>query len=131
MTDCYCISLRKAARKVSSLYDDALAPVGINIGQLSMLRRIKRAGDVSLTELARLCDLDRSTVGRNVKVLERMRLVRTTAGEDHREAMLALTEAGERVLVDGAPLWDAAQSKIEHALGSRDAARLLDLLQGL
>jgi DNA-binding MarR family transcriptional regulator len=131
MMDCYCISLRKAARKVSSLYDDALAPVGINIGQLSMLRRIKRAGDVSLTELARLCDLDRSTVGRNVKVLERMGLVRTATGEDHREAMLALTQEGERVLVDGAPLWGAAQRKIEHALGSEDAARLLDLLQGL
>ena len=131
MTDCYCFSLRRAARKVSSLYDEALAPAGINIAQLSMLRRIKRAGSVSLTELGRLCDLDRSTVGRNVQVLERMGLVRSSAGKDQREATLGLSERGERALIEGDPLWEAAQGRIEQGLGREDAARLLALLEML
>ncbi|CAM5773110.1 MarR family transcriptional regulator [Labrys miyagiensis] len=131
MTECYCFSLRKAARKVSSIYDEALAPVGVNIGQFGMLRRIDRAGMVSLTVLGRLCALDRSTVGRNVRVLEQLGLVRSATGADQREAVLTLTDRGKQTLAEGASLWDAAQARIERTLGEPDAGRLLSLLQAL
>ncbi len=131
MNDCYCISLRTAARKVSALYDDALAPVGINIGQLSMLRKIEKSSPLSLTELGRLSDLDRSTVGRNAKVLERMHLVQAVAGEDHREAALTLTAAGTKALAEAAPLWERAQATIECAMDGGKAAHLLTLLDAL
>jgi DNA-binding MarR family transcriptional regulator len=128
---CYCISIRKAARKVTALYDAALAPVGVNLAQFSLLRTVERRAPVSLTELGRHTDLDRSTVGRNVKVLERMGLVAMVGGEDQREAMVELAAKGSRVLADGAPLWDATQRSIETTLG-RDAARHLQtLLQSL
>ena len=131
MRDCYCISLRTAARKVSALYDDALAPVGINIGQLSMLREIEKSSPLSLTELGRLSNLDRSTVGRNAKVLERMHLVQAVAGEDHREAALTLTAQGTKAVAEAAPLWERAQATIERAMGGGEAARLLTLLKAL
>src|SRR5258708_32243415 len=94
VSDCYCISLRTAARKVSALYDDALAPVGINIVQLSMLREIGKSSPVSLTELGRLSNLDRSTGGRNARVLERMRLVQAVGGEGYRCAACTLPAEG-------------------------------------
>ena len=131
LSDCYCISLRTAARKVSALYDDALAPVGINIGQLSMLREIEKSSPLSLTELGRLSNLDRSTVGRNAKVLERMRLVQAVAGEDHREAALTLTAEGTKAVAEAAPLWERAQATIERAMDGGEAARLLTLLKAL
>jgi DNA-binding MarR family transcriptional regulator len=131
MSDCYCISLRTAARKVSALYDDALAPAGINIGQLSMLRRIEKSSPLSLTELGHLSDLDRSTVGRNAKVLERMHLVQAVAGEDQREAALTLTAEGTKTLAEAAPLWERAQATIERAMDGGEAARLLTLLKAL
>ena len=96
---CYCASLRAAARKTTALYDAALAPVGINVAQFALLRRIERAQPVSLTEIGRLADLDRSTVGRNVKVLERLGLVRLAAAEDQREAAVTLTPAGAEALL--------------------------------
>ena len=85
-TPCYCLALRAAARKATALYDEALAPAGLNLAQYGLMRRIERAGAVSLTELGRMAELDRSTVGRNVKVLERLLLVRLSPAKDQREA---------------------------------------------
>lgn len=75
---CYCDVLRAATRKTTAIYDAALAPAGVNLAQFSLLRKIQRAGSVSLSELGRLAALDRSTIGRNVRVLQRMELVRVT-----------------------------------------------------
>ena len=129
---CYCISLRTAARKTSAIYDEALEPFGINIAQYSLMRKVEYARQISLTELARLCELDRSTIGRNAKVLERMGLIETVPGKDHREAVLELTEAGKQCLTGSRPAWRVAQTKIEALLGGPDgAAQLRELLQAL
>lgn len=128
---CHCIMLRKASRKLSSYYDEALAPLGVNIGQFSLLRNVNRMAPVSLTDLAVAVELDRSTVGRNTKVLERMGLVTFGHGEDHREAMVELTDEGRALLKQGAPLWDGVQEAIEARLGAGDAAKLHDLLAAL
>ena len=110
--------LRKATRRVSAIYDEALQPAGINIGQFSLLRNIARRAPVSLTELGAVMELDRSTIGRNTKILERMGLVETLAGKDSREALLALTEAGKKVLETAMPLWETAQHTISAKLGN-------------
>ena len=126
---CFCILLRQAARKSSSVYDKALAPLGINVAQFSLLRKIARAQSISLTELARLADLDRSTMGRNAKVLQRMDLIEQTSGEDHRETHIALTSTGRDLVERGGPLWDQAQKEIEAKLGSEGVEQLLTLLR--
>ena len=128
---CHCILLRKASRKVSSYYDEVLAPLGVNIGQFSLLRNINRTAPVSLTDLAARVELDRSTVGRNTKVLERMGLVKIGHGEDQREAMLEVTPNGHTVLTEGAPLWDSVQDDIEARLGPEKTRQLQELLAAL
>ena len=128
---CHCILLRKASRKVSSYYDEVLAPLGVNIGQFSLLRNINRTAPVSLTDLAVRVELDRSTVGRNSKVLERMGLITIGHGEDQREAMLEVTPKGHTVLTEGAPLWDSVQDDIETRLGAEKTKQLQELLAAL
>lgn len=128
---CHCILLRKASRKVSSYYDEALAPLGVNIGQFSLLRNINRLAPVSLTDLGTCVELDRSTVGRNAKVLERMGLVAIGHGEDQREAMLTITDQGHAILKEGAPLWDGVQDDIEARLGPEKTRQLQALLSAL
>ncbi len=130
-TTCYCAALRAASRKTTALYDEALTPAGIGVAQYSLMPRIRRAGAVSLTELARLAELDRSTVGRNVRVLERMGLVTETTAEDQRETAVALTEAGRERLRRARPLWDEAQRRIEAAIGAERAETLRVLAQSL
>lgn len=130
-TNCHCILLRQASRKVSSYYDEALAPLGINIGQFSLLRKIRRLEPASLTDVAAAAELDRSTVGRNAKVLERMGLVAFGHGEDQREAVLTITGQGHEVLTKGAPLWDSVQDNIEARLGPDRTRQLQELLAAL
>jgi DNA-binding MarR family transcriptional regulator len=128
---CYCSTLRAAARKATALYDAALAPAGVNVAQFALLRRIEGAGTMSLTELAGEAELDRSTVGRNVKVLERMRLVRVALAEDQREAAVGLTSAGAETLRRAGPLWEEAQGRVEGILGSSGAESLRTLARRL
>ncbi|WP_321384660.1 MarR family winged helix-turn-helix transcriptional regulator [Rhizobium sp.] len=84
---------------MAALYDAALSPVAINVAQFAMLRRIQRDQPVSLIELAKLHELDRSTMGRNVLVVEKPGLVITGAGHDMRENVVMLSDAGLAALV--------------------------------
>ena len=116
---------------MTARYDAALEPIGVNLAQFSLLRNINRARSVSLTELGRRVELDRSTIGRNVRVLQRMGLVQVTPGADQREATVALVEPGLDVLRRGAPLWDEVQDRIVSELGPTGAAQLRALLKSL
>lgn len=125
---CHCIALRKASRKVSSIYDAALEPLGVNVAQFSLLRNIARMAPVSLTDLGARVALDRSTVGRNARVLERMGLVISGPGEDQREAVLTISDKGHQIIAQGNPLWDGAQRAVEERLGPGNIEQLRTLL---
>lgn len=124
--------LREAARKVSTLYDEALAPFGINIAQFSLLRRIERLQPVSMTDLARNAQLDRSTIGRNIRVLERIELVQSGHGDvDQRETMITLSARGVEMLNKAGPIWEDCQSEMEARLGPVKITALQDILRSL
>ena len=116
---------------MTAQYDAALESVGITHAQFSLLRNIERAAPRSLTELGRRVELDRSTVGRNVRVLQRLGLVRIAAGSDQREASVELTEQGRALLQRAVPLWREVQCRIEAKLDATQAAELRKLLQML
>ena len=129
---CQCIILRKAARRTSAIYDEALAPSGINVAQFSLLRHVSRLEPVSFTALGSVMELDRSTVGRNVKLLERRGLIAIAPGDsDLREATAALTDGGRVVLREAEPAWKRAQARIESTLGADGTAALHRLLEDL
>lgn len=128
---CICVSLRKASRKLTARYDEALAPAGINLAQFSLLRNVDRHGPVSLTGLSQITELDRSTLGRNVRVLERMGLCVTAPSADKREASIALSAEGKRTLDGAVPLWQTAQDTIHGKIGAQGAAQLEALLGAL
>ena len=126
---CYCSLLRAATRKVGAVYDSALAPLGINIAQYALLRLVQHRQPVSFTELGRIAELDRSTVGRNVRVLERLGLVEMGRGEDdQREAVVTLADHGRQVLDEAAPLWAECQQKIERQVGRKKVGAPRELL---
>lgn len=124
---CYCTRLKTVTRKIAGLYDVALAPVGINIAQFAILRNVRRHQPVSLTELGRLLELDRSTMGRNIRVVEKMGLVQLGRGEDQRELVVSLSAQGEAILEEASPLWETCQQDITGRLG----AERLKALNGL
>src|SRR3546814_19083684 len=81
------------------------------------MRTIARRQPVSFTELGHFAQLDRSTVSRNVRVLDRLGLVEMTrSGEDHREAAVSLSVRGAGLLDEAMPLWEACQQQLEPRL---------------
>src|SRR6185437_6451523 len=92
---CTCGSLRKASRRISQFYDSALAPVGIKSTQYSILSEVDRGsitGPVSMCELATAMVMDRSTLGHNLKPLQRDQLiVLRLSPDDRRKRHVELT----------------------------------------
>lgn len=128
-TPCHCSALRRASRAVTALYDRALAPAQLTLPQFSLLRRLKRAGPSSLTRLAEVVQIERSSLGRNLRPLEAAGWVESRAGEgDARERIVALTSAGELAIERALPLWHKAQRKVEQQLGLQRLALLRELL---
>ena len=126
--ECLCTNLRSAALAGTAFYDHKLAPAGVKVTMFRLLRQIDRLDVSSLTDLAEATGLDRSTLGRNVRVLERDGLVESVQVEDGRNKAIQLTEEGRKALDDAAPLWAEAQSELIAMLGE-DADHLLDVLR--
>ena len=130
-TQCLCTKLRRASRGVTRIYDEALADVGLNAAQFSLLRYLQRLGQPSISALAEAMGLDRSTLGRNLRVVEGRGLLQLGGGTDQRSCLVLLTDAGERVLEQGAPLWERAQQELARRLGAERRAELMQLLDDL
>lgn len=129
--ECYASSARIATRALTARYDEALQPAGVSLAQFSLLRRLARLERASLTTLAADARLDRSTAGRNVRVLEKHGFVERTRGEDQREQIFTLTAAGREVMAHAYPLWRAAQQSLEADLGEERAGHLRALLHAV
>ena len=126
--DCLCTALRRAALASTALYDEALAPSGLKVTMYRLMKKAAGGEPPSISELARRLGLDRSTLGRNVRVLERERLVALRSVADGRERAVTLTAKGRAALEATAPLWRAAQRDLRRRLDGRDA-ELLDIVR--
>jgi DNA-binding MarR family transcriptional regulator len=102
---------------MTEIYDRALGPSGLKITMFRVLRRLADAGEPTITELARIVELDRSSLGRNLKVLERNHFVCFRDGGDERSKIVQLTPAGKSALAKALPLWAKTQARMKIALG--------------
>ena len=127
---CLCLFLQRAARAVARRFDDAFRPLGLTCGQYSLLVSLNRPDPPRLGDVARLLAMDRTTLTANIKPLERRGLMRSLADEtDRRSRRLALTEAGEALLVEAVPIWRATHDAIDSLLAEdRPDALRSDLL---
>jgi DNA-binding MarR family transcriptional regulator len=108
---CACSQLRKTSRAVSVLYDGFLASSGLTVTQYALLVSIARADGIGRTALAAKLGMERTTLTRNLRPLERQGLVGEKPGSDRRERVLRLTASGRKRLDRSFPLWEAAQRK--------------------
>jgi DNA-binding MarR family transcriptional regulator len=115
---CACLAIRQSARKVTRLYDEALAPSGLKVTQFSLLNAIDRVPELSVNRLADILSIDRTTMVRNLKVLQKDGLVHIAKAEaDNRRRELSLTERGEAMLAEARPLWAAVQAQLVDRMG--------------
>jgi DNA-binding MarR family transcriptional regulator len=127
---CACANLRKAARAVTQVFDEALAPSGLRATQFTLLVTNRLTGESTINELAERMAMDRTTLSRNLKPLVRSGLLEMQPGEDGRTRLVRLTPAGEQALEEAYPLWQRAQQQTVSALGEeRHEALLGDVAQ--
>lgn len=127
-TVCLCNKTRRAARAVTRLYDEALAPAGLKVTQFSLLRMLLRIGPQPVSAVAEATGLDRTTLTRNLRGLAKDKLVAFGAGQDRRERRVLVTSRGRRLVERATPYWEAVQARMRAALGDEDHERLFALL---
>ena len=126
--NCTCFNLRKAARAVTQVYDEALKPTGLRATQLSLLAMISGIGPITISELSKQMVMDRTTLTRNLKPLIAQNYVTMTIGEDRRQRSVELTPKGRNCLEKATTLWENIQRDISDSLGSKKWNELMKSL---
>lgn len=119
LDNCACHRVRTAARAVTCAYDEALRPVGLRATQLSVLVAVAADDALSITALARLMGMDRSTLTRNLRPLEAEGLIALGLEGWRRSRTLEITRKGRTRLREAVPLWEKAQQALRTKLGDR------------
>lgn len=130
--DCACNGLRRAAREITQRYERALAPSGVKATQLPILVALGAAGPVPITPLAEGLALDRTTLTRNLRILEQRGLVTIGAAQhDARVRLASITDEGLQVLAQALELWREAQGDVVEAFGQARLRALFGELSDL
>ncbi|HLZ58938.1 MAG TPA: MarR family winged helix-turn-helix transcriptional regulator [Ktedonosporobacter sp.] len=129
---CHCTMLRYAAQTLTEVYDRVLAPSGLKVTQFVLLESILEGeAEQSITNLAHTLGSDRSTIGRNVRILARDGLVSLSRGSDRREHTVHVTQKGCEAVSLANPLWQKAQTVVADTLGPDQLQMLKTLLSQL
>jgi len=123
---CVCFNIRKSARAITQLYEDALRPTGLRATQFTLLVATRVMGTATINSLAKALVMDRTTLTRNLKPLENQGLIRVLPGKtDRREREVTLTITGQDTLAEALPLWKKVQQHVVDELGQGRVTRLL------
>ena len=120
---CTCFSLRRLTRTVTRLYDSHLSAAGIKTTQYSLLRMVAHA-PLPIAELAARMATERTTLTRNLRPLLEARLIVLAKGDDARQKIVTITDAGREVIRAARSSWRQAQAEINRTLGA-DVVRAL------
>jgi DNA-binding MarR family transcriptional regulator len=123
--------LRRAARRLGNLYDEAFAAVGLKATQAGLLAEVERLATgnegvpPTLQDLAVKLAIQMSAVTHALRPLIRDGLVELRPDEtDRRAKRVALTRAGTARLHDAFVHWTEVNERVEHVLGHESAATL-------
>src|SRR3984957_15513017 len=129
---CIVAAMRAATRRLTQLYDEAMAPTGLRVTQFHILSELERRSDDPPTvgELAEILTMERSALGQTLRPLERDGFI--DLGHDKRDARrrpVKLTRAGREAVVRGRRYWAAAHEKFELFFGANQMVVLRKTLR--
>jgi DNA-binding MarR family transcriptional regulator len=89
---------------------------------------VRVLGPVTVTKLAERTIMDRTTLGRNLKLLEKKALIRIEPGKDLRVREAIITDQGIEALKKALPLWEEAQAHVVEGIGKERMNNILENL---
>ena len=119
LTDCLCATMRRSARKISQIYNEHLNQSGekINANQVSILVTLSQIEKGTLSELSNQLNMERTTLTRNLSVLDKSGWIKIYSGVDGRMKLTKLSSKGNQVLDKILPYWEKAQNQTKKLLG--------------
>src|SRR5215813_4730312 len=109
--ECLALRVRMLNRAVTALYDEALRPHGLRVGQLNLLVAIARMGSARPGQLCRILRMEKSTLSRDVDVLRRNGWLEPDETRRGRTRPIRLNKAAHAMLETALPSWRQAQEK--------------------
>jgi DNA-binding MarR family transcriptional regulator len=125
---CTCGELRKAARAITLLYDNALKSSGLLSTQFVVLDVICNSDSTKISDLSEKQGMDRTTLTRNLSVLERQGFIKVSRGRDHRTRIVTATPKGRNAIAKALPLWNEIQDKVKQQMGENSWRELMQNL---
>jgi DNA-binding MarR family transcriptional regulator len=129
MENCLCFNLRWVSRVFSQFFIRELNGHSLLPTQTPILGALAAMPGAGMAELSDWLAMDRTTLVRNLRPLERDGLVKSSGGGRGNKVTLSLTAKGHTVLRNFLPDWRLAQRKIVQTLGQdrwREILRDLD-----
>ncbi len=114
---CLCANLRRAARALTQVYEEALRPVGLRGPQFTILQTLSLAGEITQGRMAQILAMDSTTLTRTLAIMERQGWIARREGEDRREWRIQLSKAGRAKFERALPHWQKAQARVRKKLG--------------
>lgn len=130
LLECNSTMIRRASRHLSRLYDREFAGLGLRTTQVVILALVDGGRCATIPELAEALVMDRSTLGHNLRPLQKAGLVELVPGaSDRRKRTVRLTASGRHHLENGYRIWKEAQAKFHSAFGTAEAARMREMMK--
>lgn len=120
---CACTTLRKAARAIGRVYDDALADAGMTTAQFAILRHVSRGQPLPLSRLADGLVMDRTSLYRALAPIEARGWVKVSAGSG-KTKLASLTPEGRAAMEGAEAGWAGVQRRIVGTMGAEAWAGL-------
>lgn len=122
---CLCLHVQRAARALARRFDEALRPLGLTNGQFSLIMSLNRPEAPTMSSVAALLAMDRTTLTAALKPLERRGLITVTPDRaDRRSRRLTLTSQGKTLLASAMPVWEKTHRHLESQFKDGDVDRL-------
>src|SRR5258705_9770995 len=115
---CFCLASRQAARRITRLYDSRMQPSGIRVTQFTILSQLMLRGEMPIGKLASILGMERTTLTRNLTLLEQQKWISSKAGDDPRSRMLAITGQGRGMVGRGVSPLSKTQAEAGKTLGA-------------
>ena len=122
---CPAFNIRAASRVITQLFDEILKPTGLQITQFAVLVGVVSLDSPSINQLAKGLVMDRTTLTRNLKPLEKEGLIKITSGDDKRTHFVKITPKGKSAMEKTLPYWEKARTVVSEEFGQKHLDGLL------
>jgi DNA-binding MarR family transcriptional regulator len=115
--NCTCFNVRRVSRAITQFFDAEVGRHSLRPTQAPILRALNAKNGWSMAELSEWLGMERTTLLRNLRPLQRDGLVQAKGGGRGGHVQLEITAKGRTILAKLQPAWRSAQDKVVAILG--------------